>query len=237
MAKDPAFLFYSESFLTGTMLMPFDDRGKYITILAYMHQNGRLSEETISLLVGSVSDILRLKFEIDERGFWYNERLEVETEKRKNFLISRVENGKKGGRPPKKQTKKPLGKANHNLPIDINKDNIKKINNKGVQSDFEKAFDDFLLMRKNIKKPATERAIELLLVKLEKISGGDELVKIQILQQSIIGNWQDVYELKNNNGKTNTGKGRPDLSNIKNLAARILEGTTGDFGNTGNPEQ
>ena len=98
MAKDPAFLFYSNDFLTGTMTMSFEDRGKYITILSLMHQQGRLKEETICFLVGIVSVSLKSKFQIDENGFWYNERLEIETEKRNKFTESRRINGSKGGR-------------------------------------------------------------------------------------------------------------------------------------------
>jgi hypothetical protein len=51
MAKDPAFLFYSQDFIVGVQTMPFEDRGKYITILCQMHQQGRLDEETIRTLV------------------------------------------------------------------------------------------------------------------------------------------------------------------------------------------
>lgn len=131
MAKDPAFLFYSSDFLTGTLIMPFEDRGKYITILAYMHQNGRLNEETIRLLVGSVSDNLKSKFGIDNKGFWFNSRLEEEVIKRNNFTESRKENGKKGGRPPKKSTISldEKNKPTHNLPEDENEiENIIEIN-------------------------------------------------------------------------------------------------------------
>lgn len=133
--KDPAFLFYSSDFLTGTLLMTFEDRGKYITILSYMHQNGRLSEETIRLLVGSVSDMLRLKFSIDKKGFWFNERLEIEIEKRKNFVESRVKNGSKGGRPIKEKSLdiKPLGKPTDNLVENVNvNENINDNLNKNV---------------------------------------------------------------------------------------------------------
>jgi hypothetical protein len=122
MAKDPAFLFYSSDFLVGTITMDFEDRGKYITILCYMHQNGRVKEETIRLLVGFVSDNLKSKFGIDEDGLWYNNRLEAETEKRSRFVQSRLLNGQKGGRPPKIETKKekPLGYPKGNLPINEN---------------------------------------------------------------------------------------------------------------------
>lgn len=103
MAKDPAFLFYSQDFLVGTMAMSYEDKGRYITILCYMHQNGHISEETIRLLVGSFSDMLRFKFRQDSDGKWYNERLEIEVEKREKFKESRILNGNKGGRPPKDQ--------------------------------------------------------------------------------------------------------------------------------------
>lgn len=83
MAKDPAFLFYSNDFLTGTYLLSFDDRGKYITLLCLMHQQGRLSEQSIISSLGSISENLKAKFKIDENGFWYNERLEEEIDKRK----------------------------------------------------------------------------------------------------------------------------------------------------------
>lgn len=112
MAKDPAFLFYSQDFLVGTMAMPFDDRGKYITLLCYMQQNGRITEETIRLLVGSLSVMLRLKFKQDEQGLFYNERLELEVEKRTKFVESRQLNGLKGGRPIVNQ--------------EVNKNNINK---------------------------------------------------------------------------------------------------------------
>lgn len=123
--KDPAFLFYPQDFLVGTMTMSFEDRGKYITILCLMHQQGKMDEKTISFLVGSVSDMLRLKFKQDENGLWYNERLETEKEKRINFVESRRNNGKLGGRPKNGNNKikangKPNAKAKNNLPLNIN---------------------------------------------------------------------------------------------------------------------
>jgi hypothetical protein len=98
MGKDPAFLFYTSDFLLGTYIMSFEDRGKYITLLSFMHHNGRLNEDTIQLLVGNVSDDLKAKFKIDENGLWYNERLEEEMLKRNRFVGSRHSNGKLGGR-------------------------------------------------------------------------------------------------------------------------------------------
>ena len=57
-------------------------------------------------------------------------------------------------------------------------------------------------MRKKIKKPATEKAINILLSKLEKV--GDEENAIKMLENSILNNWQDIYPLKEgNNGNSN----------------------------------
>lgn len=111
MAKDPAFLFYSQDFYTGVATLTFEERGKYITILCLMHQQGRMSEETIWFLVGSVSDNLKAKFSIDENGLWYNKRLEEESEKRAKFTESRRNNGLSGGRPKKT---KPYAKPKQN---------------------------------------------------------------------------------------------------------------------------
>lgn len=134
--KDPAFLFYSQDFIVGTLTMTFEDKGKYITILSLMHQQGRLDEKTISLLVGSISVNLRNKFSVDENGLWYNERLEKEIEKRNKFIESRINNGSKGGRP--KKVEKPLGLASANL-IEI--ENIIDYLNKRTGKNFKSTSD------------------------------------------------------------------------------------------------
>jgi uncharacterized protein YdaU (DUF1376 family) len=95
MAKDPAFLFYSNDFLTGTLTLSFEDRGKYITILCLMHQQGRLDEQTVKFIVGEISSNLMSKFCRDTDGKWYNKRLEEETERRNKFTESRRNNAKK----------------------------------------------------------------------------------------------------------------------------------------------
>ena len=109
--KDPAYLFYPSDFLTGCAGLTMEERGQYITLLCLEHQLGRLSEKTIRLSVGSVSVDVLAKFKQDENGLLYNERLEIEIEKRSNFINTRRTNGLKGGR-PKAENKKPNGLAN-----------------------------------------------------------------------------------------------------------------------------
>jgi len=90
--KDPAFLFYPADFLIGTYLMSYEDRGKYITILSIMHQQGSLSEKAITTLIGEFPDELRSKFKVDENGLLYNERLNAECNKRSKYTKGRLKN-------------------------------------------------------------------------------------------------------------------------------------------------
>ena len=49
-------------------------------------------------------------------------------------------------------------------------------------------------MRKSLKNGAmTERAIKMM---INKLNGYDIDVSIQMLEQSILNNWKDVYDLK-----------------------------------------
>lgn len=134
MAKDPAFLFYSQDFYTGVATLNWEDRGKFITILCLMHQQGRLSEETIRFLVGSVSVNLKSKFSIDENGLWFNVRLEHEIAQRKKFTESRRKNGFFGGR-PKKQ--KPTDNHMHNH-MDNHMDNHMEDENENENENLKK---------------------------------------------------------------------------------------------------
>jgi len=55
----------------------------------------------------------------------------------------------------------------------------------------------FLEMRKKIKKPPTEKAVELLIAKLEKFKDAGQDIQA-VLEKSITSNWQDVFEIKEN---------------------------------------
>lgn len=60
----------------------------------------------------------------------------------------------------------------------------------------EEVFKKFIDMRKKIRKPATEHAIELLRIKLKELSMGDDNLAIEILNQSIINSYQGLFPLK-----------------------------------------
>lgn len=71
--------------------------------------------------------------------------------------------------------------------------------------ELENAFQEFLTMRKNIKKPiSTQQAITRMINRIEKLSGGDDDLAIKIINQSTDHCWQDVYALKDAGSSPNT---------------------------------
>jgi len=97
MAKDPAFLFYSADFLTGVADLTMEERGQYITLLCLQHQKGELSEKTIKLAVGNVSDDVLSKFTKLENGNFINKRLLNEMVKRDKFTPYKIASATLGG--------------------------------------------------------------------------------------------------------------------------------------------
>ena len=67
------------------------------------------------------------------------------------------------------------------------------------------SLESFIEFRKKIKKPMTDRAITLLLGKLDKLSTSDE-EKIAILDQSVFEGWQGIFPLKQPSGSSQVGR-------------------------------
>ena len=77
--------------------------------------------------------------------------------------------------------------------------NYDKIINSMVEDEeIKNSIYEFIKMRNLIKKPMTDRALTMLINKLEKLSS-DKDIQIKILEKSILKNWTDIYELKGDN--------------------------------------
>lgn len=92
MSKDPAFLWYPNDYMGGTMGMTFEERGAYVHLLMMQFNRGHMTSHMIGQEVGHLWDKLQDKFTQDENGLWYNVRLESEIEKRQGFVKSRYNN-------------------------------------------------------------------------------------------------------------------------------------------------
>lgn len=156
--KDPAFLFYSSDFLSGTMLMTDEEIGQYIKLLCLQHQKGHLKEKDMLNICKTYNEDIFSKFIKDEEGNYYNERLEYESNKRKAYSESRRNNRKK-----KEETKtyeedmKNICNSyeehmeNENINININKNIInnkdnRKRGSKGKKEEEKIHFAEFVSM-------------------------------------------------------------------------------------------
>ena len=92
MGKDPAFLFYTADFTTGTVLMTDEQVGKYIRALCHQHQKGHISEKDMMKICKSYDEDIFEKFRQDDEGRYYNERLDKEVNKRAEYANSRRNN-------------------------------------------------------------------------------------------------------------------------------------------------
>lgn len=92
MSKDPAFLFYPNDWLGGTMGMSLEEKGAYIELLVLQFNRGHMTDHMVGQQVGQIWDKVSVKFKKDTNGLWYNERLDDEKSKRKTFTDSRKNN-------------------------------------------------------------------------------------------------------------------------------------------------
>lgn len=93
MASDPAFLFYPNDFIGGTMGMTLEEKGAYMELLMAQFNRGHFSDLMATRIIGeSLWAVLKQKFTADESGCYYNKRLEIEVNKRKAYSESRRNN-------------------------------------------------------------------------------------------------------------------------------------------------
>lgn len=92
MSKDPAFLFYSQDFYTGTIFMTDEQVGKYIRLLCLQHQTGHLEEKHMINICKTYDVDIFSKFTRDSEGKYYNERLENEVLRRTSYSENRRQN-------------------------------------------------------------------------------------------------------------------------------------------------
>ena len=72
----------------------------------------------------------------------------------------------------------------------------KEKDNNHPSDEFDEALNEFIKMRKQIKKPITEKWIELVKDKLNKMYPNNKDLWIKCLYKSIENSWQWVFELK-----------------------------------------
>jgi len=106
--KDPAFLFYPNDYIGGTLGMTFEQKGAYIELLMAQFNRGHMTKDMIGQVLGQKSELWEVlidKFKVDSDQKYYNERLEIEQNKRKDYTDSRRNNKSGNNQYTKKEVK------------------------------------------------------------------------------------------------------------------------------------
>ena len=196
--KDPAFLFYSSDFLTGTMFMSDTQLGKYIKLLCTQHQKGHLTEKDMLKICKRYDKDIFEKFEKDEDGKYYNIRLEKEITKRKDYAKSRSQNRKN------KLTYENICfsyvKHMENENENINNINILEYINNNKLNNIIELLLEYFNYRKSIKIPVTQNVIDELILFLKPYNNKD---KEKIIKEAIKKGWKEFYPPKKEKEKEN----------------------------------
>lgn len=97
----------------------------------------------------------------------------------------------------------------------------------GTNQELLSALKEWQEMRIRMKKPLTEKAAELNLKDLQKLSGGDEKMMVAIISQSIKRGWQGFYALKEAQAAPRRNDSMEDLINeLSKLDRSIPEGNS-----------
>lgn len=218
MSKDPAVLFYTSDFLSGTFTMTDEQVGKYIRLLCLQHQKGKLTEKDMLSICKAYDSEIWEKFDCQD-GFYYNERMYNETIRRQKFTESRRNNAKsvKNDSTSKAyakhmETETENETINENIIVlPFNSENF--VNYWKMWKDYKKKQFNF-----KFKTPQSEQAA---LKDLVKLSDGYEDEAIKIIEQSLAKGWKGLFKIKENATGINQNR-RPTYAEQQAIDRRNL---------------
>lgn len=157
------------------MFFTDEQTGKYIRLLCAQHLTGHLEEKHMILICKSYDKDIWSKFVKDDDGKYYNERLEIEVNKRRLYVDSRSKN-KKGKIKTKKIIRKSyenhMGNGNGNENGNINENRFKRFwgayPKKKSKGDAEKAWSKI--------KPS-EQLLAIMIAKIEQAKTSQDWLK------------------------------------------------------------
>jgi hypothetical protein len=196
MAKDPAVLFYTSDFLSGTFTMDYEQRGKYITLLCIQHQKGFLTEKDLKLVLEDTDTEIFDKFKLAEDGNYYNNKMKECADKRKSYSESRS-NNRKGKTKDVINISKSYQKHINNTSLSYHKDMETGTGNENINRDLtvnknrsgntrniiDRAFDVLIDYNSEDKQVVAAWAV------IEDVGGFDAAAEIMEWDDDIKQNW------------------------------------------------
>jgi uncharacterized protein YdaU (DUF1376 family) len=190
MAKDPAVLLYTSDFLSGTYTMSDEQVGKYIRLLCYQHQKGKLTDKDMQSICRGYDEDVYSKFDFID-GYYVNKRMYEEAEKRSKFTESRRKNASAKHMP---------NHMDKHMENEIENENINE--NKNVleypSEEFKILWEEWIDYKstehkdKYKSKKTEQKAINHLI----QLSGGSLPNAKQIVNYSIANKYKGLFELK-----------------------------------------
>ena len=218
--KAPAFQFYADDFIGGTITMSHQERGLYILLLCLQWTQGKITADDIAHLSAETPQHsvfkVRSKFLVSEDGGLRNQRLEQERAKQAAFRVKKEEAGKAGAEKRWHNHSTPIvlpmangmanGMANDSSPSpspspkeeEEPKKNRKSFDVSAIEipealntAGFLNAWDRWCDHRREMKKPLTKTSTEH---QLKELAGMGESRAIAALHHSVKNGWQGIYE-------------------------------------------
>lgn len=214
MAKDPAFLFYYDRFLSGTFTMSNEQVGMYIRLLCIQANKGHVSKNDMFNICKTYDLDIANKFVSCGQDIFKNEVLEQIMKDRAAYTESRRTN-RLGKKPTYDKHMKNISTTydNHMVIVDVNKNVNKDVDeNENLKTQKIEIENPFGLAGKRIweawkaykkdehkKTYKSAKTEQTALNSLYEMSGGNVEIAGQIIQQSITNQWQGFFELKKQN--------------------------------------
>lgn len=241
MAKDPAILFYTSDFLTGTFTMTDEQVGRYIKLLCLQHQKGHLTIKDLEFVCRGKDAEVFAKFEQDAEGCFFNKTLKEHSEKRKAYSDSRRKNLK--GKKPHMDIHMEHHMAAH---MENENENVIVIETKGGLGEKEKKRDGIAVysadqLLAELQNTYWLQNVSMLLgcdhdTTLEKLTefARDAEIKGKLSRalgdiKSHFYNWIKLKIQNGNKGKQSNATDRQErlnsINNMEDLAEKVLRGS------------
>lgn len=132
MGKDPSVSWYPGDYIGGTMGWTFEEKGAYVELLMAQFNRGHMDSHMVLHMLNQNNGLwerIKSKFVQDEDGLWYNERMDVEKEKRRKYTESRKRNLNSTAKSEKKSSHDMGSHMGAHMENEYNNNNINNINN------------------------------------------------------------------------------------------------------------
>ncbi len=173
MAKDPAFLFYYDRFLSGTISMTDEEVGQYIRLMCIQANKGHVSKKDMLHICKTLDNEVCLKF-APKDGHYVNLVLEEICQQRRNFSESRRNNRKGGKKETNEQLVNNTSETYVSHMVNVNKDVNVDIDI--IEDNLKNALNEIYIDQQKSKWPHLNFTLELNSFK-EKVRGSPEHYK------------------------------------------------------------